>query len=1033
MKRVHLRLFGGVAILLATAAALPLAALRKSTETRQERAEANDRSIGHRETPPEDAFLTQRVVHGGIPRGALGKARAQAAQIKAASRAASRTSAAGQLAAQVAQSTWQFVGPTNIGGRVVDVAVDPVASDTIYIAAATGGVWKSTDAGVEFTSIWPASNPQSIGALAITSTGTLFAGLGEANPGGGSITYGGTGVYRSVDGGTTWEHVGLANSGRIGRIAVDPTDPQHIFVAAAGDLFNLGGERGVYESTDGGSTWMLVLGGDTDTTGAVDLAIDPRNPTRVFAAMWDHRREPDLRTYGGRGSGLYRSVDGGSTWQRLTNGLPAADVTIGRIGVALAATNPQRVYAIVNRTNGLFQGFYRSDDGGDTWTNLPSDPKLADAQANFGWWFGRLWVDPLNDAHVFAAGVTLCESQDSGATFTEQLSPHADHHAMAWDLKVPGRVYLGNDGGTYRSDVNGSNDQWTRATYQPFTQFYTVDVSEQDESRLVGGAQDNGVNRSYGGTSWNVYVEGDGLAALIDPVNQDFVYGCFQYGNCYSSTDGGATTFYFTDAIGSSRRNWLAPLQFDPSNPAILYFGGTRVHRSTDHATTWSAISPDLTAGPGRSSNYPFGTVTTIGIGKTESSRILAGTDDGRLWFTPDLGATWTRVSDPDVPGTWVTRVTVDPLNAAVAYATFSGFRSGGSLPYVLQTTDGGSTWNSIVGDLPEAPVNDIVVVGSALYVATDVGVFLSSDNGTTWLAAGEDLPNVPVTDLEYRVASNTLYAATFGRGIYALPLPPGRALNISTRARVESGDGVMIGGFIITGRESKSVAVRGIGPSLRDSGLSDFLADPTLELRNADGTVIAQNDDWQDDPTQAAELTALGLAPQYADEAGIVATLDPNASYTALLAGKNGGTGLGVIEIYDANQDANAQLANISTRAFVQTGNSIMIGGFILSGNNTQVAVRGIGPSLAESGLSPVLADPTLELRDANGALLISNDNWQSDPTSAAQLSGHGLAPSNAKESAIFASLPAGAFTAILAGADGATGLGLVEIYNVQ
>ena len=598
MKGVRFTLIILLTALLA-ASAFPLLTLYRSGKPEREPAAVHNAPTERIKTPPEDAFVAQRVTHGGIPAGVREKARAQAVR----ARAAARAPTAGQAAAAVAAS-WQFVGPTNIGGRIVDVAVDPVAPDTIYVAAATGGVWKSTDAGARFDPVWPASHPQSMGALVITSAGTLFAGVGEANPGGGSITYGGSGVYRSLDRGATWERVGLANSSRIGRIAIDPSDPTHIFVAASGDLFNPGGERGVYESTDAGSTWTLVLQGDNDTTGAVDLAIDPLNPNRVFAAMWDHRREPDLRRYGGVGSGLYRSSDGGATWERLTNGLPAPGATIGRIGVAVATTNPQRVYAIVNHASGPFQGFYRSDDGGNSWTNLPSDPQnedsLAAAQAGFGWWFGRLWVDPLNEAHVFAAGVALCESQDSGVTFTPHRNPHADHHAMAWDPKVPNRVYLGTDGGTYRSDINGTADQWTKAIYEPFTQFYSVDVSEQDANRLVGGTQDNYVLRSYGATGWNGFAFGDGLAALINPVNQDVVYGCVQYGNCYRSTDGGATTTYFTDVIQSPRRNWFAPLQFDPNNPAILYFGGTRVHRSIDNATTWVPISPDLTGGPGR-------------------------------------------------------------------------------------------------------------------------------------------------------------------------------------------------------------------------------------------------------------------------------------------------------------------------------------------------------------------------------------------------------------------------------------------------
>ena len=764
MKTPRSRILALLAILLLTAASFPLISQLGSARAHGQRSENSERDHEDQEGPPDDWFVTQRVTHGGIPTGALEKASAQAAAL---------TLALDQSDSQLAAARWKFVGPTNIGGRVVDIAVDPVTADTIYVAAATGGVWKSKDRGARFTSIWPAANPQSMGALLITSNGTLFAGTGEANPGGGSITYGGGGIYRSLDVGRTWQLVGLTNSGTIGRLAVDPNNPQRIFAAATGQLYNHGGERGVYESTDGGSTWNQVLAGDNDTTGAVDVAIDPSNPNRVFAAMWDHLREPDLRTYGGVGSGVYRSTDGGSTWQRLTNGLPASSATIGRIGIALASSNPQRLYAIVNQTNGLFQGFYQSDNGGDSWTKLPNSSTLSGAQSTYGWWFGRVWVDPLDQTHVFAAGVYLCESKNSGATFTGEFSPHADDHAMAWDLKVPGRVYLGNDGGTYRSDTNGSNDQWTSAVSQPFTQFYSVDVSEQDDSRLVGGAQDNGVNRSYGGgTGWNTYVGGDGLEALIDPSDQNMVYGCSQYGVCARSTNGGDSTFDFTGATISSRRNWFTPVQFDPSNPAILYYAGNQINRSVDRALHWAVISPDLTGGPGRDPNYPFGTVTTVTGAKTDPNRVLAGTDDGRLWFTTNLGGNWTQVTDPDVPGTWVTRVMVDPVDANVAYATFSGFRSGSALPYVLKTTDGGATWASIVGNLPQAPVNDIVVAGSVLYVGTDVGVFSSANGGRKWRAAGSALPNVPVTDLEYRAASNSLYAATFGRGMFMLTLP---------------------------------------------------------------------------------------------------------------------------------------------------------------------------------------------------------------------------------------------------------------------
>ena len=250
------------------------------------------------------------------------------------------------------------------------------------------------------------------------------------------------------------------------------------------------------------------------------------------------------------------------------------------------------------------------------------------------------------------------------------------------------------------------------------------------------------------------------------------VYGCSQYGNCLRSTDGGNTSFDFTGATVSSRRNWFTPLQFDPANPAGLYYAGNQVNRSVDHAVHWSVISPDLTGGPGRDPSYPFGTVTTVAGAKTDPNRVLAGTDDGRLWFTTNLGGNWTRVTDPDVPGTWVTRVTVDPVNANVAYATFSGFRSGVPLPYVLKTTDGGATGEHRRQPSPSPGERHRGSGFDALCCHRCVGVFRSTNGGATWRAAGSKLPNVPVTDLEYRVASNSLYAATFGRGMFMLPLP---------------------------------------------------------------------------------------------------------------------------------------------------------------------------------------------------------------------------------------------------------------------
>jgi photosystem II stability/assembly factor-like uncharacterized protein len=707
-------------------------------------------------TGPEDGYVSERVTKGGIPVGALARAGAQAQAVAA--QTLLRDPAA-------VQAKWKFIGPTNVGGRVLDIAVDPSAQNTIYVATASGGVWKSTDGGATMKQAWPNKNVQPIGAIAVASDGTLYAGTGEAGPGGGSITYGGNGIYKSTDGAKTWTKAGNMPSPVVGRIVIDPTNPSRIFVAGTGDLYNAGGGRGVYRSTDAGATWTRVLKGDNSTTGAVDLAMDPTNPNTIFAAMWDHKREPDLRTYGGVGSGVYRSTDGGDTWSRLTNGLPAASKDIGRIGIALSPSTPTRVYAIVISTNGSYQGFYRSNDGGDSWTQM-SASGLSGSQSSYGWWFGRIWVDPANQDRVFVAGVSLELSTDGGQTFGVSGGVHADQHAMVWDPKQSGRVYLGNDGGEYHSDTNGSS--WTHATYEPFTQFYSVDVSEQDDTRVVGGAQDNGTLRSW--ANWADYTGGDGEEALIDPTNQNNIYGCSQYGVCSRSTNGGTSSSAF-GSMTSSRFNWFTPVQFDPSNPQVIYAGGNQLNRSTNGAQTFTAISPDLTGGPGRDPQYPFGTITTVAASKTNSQEIFTGTDDGRLWYTTNLGGSWTRATDSNLPGFWVSRVAVDPTNAQVAYVTYSGYRGGNDAAYVLKTTNGGTTWTNITGNLPKAPVNDIVVNGSNLYVATDVGVYRTTDGGATWRTLGKGLPNLPVDDIELDTSTNELFAGTFGRGMWRIAL----------------------------------------------------------------------------------------------------------------------------------------------------------------------------------------------------------------------------------------------------------------------
>ncbi|HET8642672.1 MAG TPA: glycosyl hydrolase, partial [Pseudonocardiaceae bacterium] len=538
-----------------------------------------------------------------------------------------------------AQLAWQSLGPSNIGGRVTDLVAHPTQANTVFAAAATGGVWRSTDAGATFTSAWNPALTPSIGALAITPSGTLYAGTGESNPGGGSVTFPGAGMFRSTDSGASWQSLGLATSDRIGRIAIDPTNSSRLFVAAAGNLFVPGGQRGLYRTTDGGATWQLVLAGANGTTGAIDVAISPTDPNRIYAAMWDHRRLPNGRVYGGVGSGVYRSTDGGATWTRLGAGLPAVSSNLGRMGIAVARSNPSRLYAIAADTSGDFLGFWTSTNGGDSWTAITNTSYLSASQSTFGWWFGRIWVDPAASQHAFVAGVPMLETLDAGASWRRNSSSfHVDQHAMAWDPLTANRVYLGNDGGVYRSSANGSlTSTWTKSTRQINLQFYTVAVSRQDRSRISGGLQDNGSVRSWGATNWNSINGGDGLANLIDPANQNRVYACSQYGSCRRSTDGGNTMTSFGATV-SDRRNWLTPVEFDPNNPAIMYYGGNRLNRSTNSAQTFTVISPDLSHGVGGIGGYPYGTITTVAVAKADSRVIYVGTDDARVWITRNTG-----------------------------------------------------------------------------------------------------------------------------------------------------------------------------------------------------------------------------------------------------------------------------------------------------------------------------------------------------------------------------------------------------------
>ncbi|MFL5798744.1 MAG: WD40/YVTN/BNR-like repeat-containing protein [Actinomycetota bacterium] len=737
---------------IAAACTRPAGAPRAQGQPGVERAEAAG--------GPEDFYLFRHAGAGSVP-DAEGRA-AIGAQAK-------RTATVG--------GSWKFLGPVNIGARVTDLVADVSHRDTLWAASASGGIWKSTDAGMTYSSVWPKSFPQAIGALTQGSNGTLWAGTGEANPGGGSVTYGGDGVYRSTDGGKSWANTGLHDASAFGRIAVDPTNPQHVFAAASGDLYNPGGQRGLYVTNDGGTTWTLALAPPNDTTGAVDVAIDPKAPNVVLVAMWDHIRYPDVRYYTGVGSGIWRSTDGGKTFARLglTEGLPAPNEDIGRIGVTFDPQDPQKAYAVyANNQVGSFEGFFGSVDGGAHWVSMPGSATLGASQSVYGWWFGRVYVDPHDSNHIYIVGLYLAESTDGGVSFLPQLDQHADHHAIAWDPRVPGRVWDATDGGVYRSDQNGADGTWLHATVEPWNQFFTIDVSEQDASRINGGVQDNGSLRTWGGAYWNAYNGGDGVENRINPTDQQNVFACSQYGSCSRSDDGGDTMDEFDQNAQSDRYGWLAPIEIQPENGNVVYFAGDILNRSTDRGVTWTAISPDLGKGDGGREINPlyanhYGTVQAVGLDRAGPGTIYAGTDNGFLYRYD--GATWTEIDSSALPKQWVTHIEVQPTDPNDVYVTFSGYHGGVHAPYVLRSTDGGSTWQDLSGNLPQAPVNDLVLVNGSTYVATDLGVFVAKAGTAAWSRVGSGLPLAPVNDLRYNAKSHSLFAGTFGRGVWSLAL----------------------------------------------------------------------------------------------------------------------------------------------------------------------------------------------------------------------------------------------------------------------
>ncbi len=669
----------------------------------------------------------------------------------------------------VLSGTWVGEGPTNIGARVTDLAIHPTNPDVVYAAHASSGVFKTTNGGTSWFPITDDLPVITIGAIAIDpqNPDVIYVGTGEAN--GNSRSFFGMGVFKSSDGGATWSYTGLEETRYVGRVVVDPLNSQRVWVAGTGALYGTNPERGVYRSTNGGTSWELVLN-LSDSTAAIDIAVDPIRPDTVFAAMWERVRGLTYKRLGGPTSGIFRSYDGGDTWTRLTAGLPTGSV-VGRIGISVCASNPSVVYAIFADNVGELLGIYKSVNGGSSWART-NDVDLRTMYRSWGWYFGQIRVDPSDPDRVFAMGVPFYRSEDGGASWVKVgQDNHIDHHAMAFDPSDPARIFEGNDGGIYVSSDHGST--WVKLYDQPTNQFYAIEIDYQCPERLYGGTQDCGTLRTpTGGTDdWEEIFWGDGFYCIVDPTDPNIIYCTYQYGALRKSTDFGETWVKATEGIvGGDRRNWMAPVVMDPSDHLKLYYGSYRVYRTRDGAGSWLPISGDLTGG---AQGANFGTLTTIALTPADSNVIYAGTDDANVWVTLDGGGSWTDVSG-SLPNRWVTRIAVDPHSAAVAYVAFSGLRWDENIGYVYRTEDYGASWTDITGNLPGAPVNVIVIdpaEPARIFVGTDLGCLYTEDLGVTWKMLGTELPAVPVYDLKIHNPTRALVAGTHGRSMYSFDL----------------------------------------------------------------------------------------------------------------------------------------------------------------------------------------------------------------------------------------------------------------------
>ena len=705
---------------------------------------------------------------------------------------------------------WQFLGPTNVSGRMTDVAVvTPKGKQyTIYVAGASGGVWKTTNEGITWEPVFEHAASTSIGDVTIAPSDQdiVWIGGGEANIFRSSMA--GSGVYKSTDAGKTWKHMGLADTHTIPRIVIHPKNPDIVYVAASGHEWTNNEGRGVYKTTDGGRTWEKVFYVD-EKTGAIDLAMDPSDSQTLYAATWqrirkrwnDPRNEADYT-----GSGIFKTTDGGKTWLPIDDGLPEPRYR-GRIGIDICLSKPNVLYAFIDNyeivggreegetdsygrpMGGRIKGatVFRTDDGGRGWRQVSeSNDYMTGLSATYGWVFGQIRVDPNDENRIYVMGLQLNVSEDGGKTFRPLRGMHVDHHGLWIDPENSDYLVNVNDGGLAVSYDGGEN--WRMFTDNlPLAQFFNVMVDMDEPFHVYGSMQDHGsfrgiVDLSRGrnkipAVAFEGAPGGEGSSHAIDPTNPNIVYSAGFYGSIsrtdLSTGDRKDVLPKVAEGEPKLRGQWVAPFIISPHNPRIIYHGMQYLYRSMDRGDSWERLTPDLTTNdPKKMGDIPYQTIFAVSESPFKFGVVYAGTDDGRAHVTRDGGLTWKEITKGLAKDRWVSRIAASAFDEGAVYLSQNGKRNDDFTAYLWKSTDYGKTWVDITGNIPCGPINVVredPKNENVLYVGTDLGAYVSVDGGDTWHVLSNAFPTTFVHDMVIHPRDDILVAATHGRGMWAL------------------------------------------------------------------------------------------------------------------------------------------------------------------------------------------------------------------------------------------------------------------------